>query len=122
VQKFTRMENFNKGHMSTISQACAALCVWVKAVEEYAQALKVVLPKREKKEAAEAKVAAMEKMLAAMEAEYNAMMAEVEALEAEYQLIVQQMEDYRRLLEQLSLKIDRGEQLVQGLGGEKTRW
>jgi len=64
----------------------------------------------------------MEKMLAAMEAEYNAMMAEVEGLEAEYAIIVQQMEDFRKLLEQLSLKIDRGEQLVQGLGGEKTRW
>jgi len=64
----------------------------------------------------------MEKMLAEMEAEYNAMMAEVEALEAEYQLIMKQMEDFRLLLEQLSLKIDRGEQLVSGLGGEKTRW
>lgn len=74
------MDNFNKVHMSNISAAAAALCVWVKAVEEYAQALKVVIPKREKKEAAEAKVKRMEEMLAKMQAEFDAMMAEVEAL------------------------------------------
>ena len=48
------MEIFNVRHMSGISIAAAALCAWVKAIEEFAQALKVVTPKREKKEAAEA--------------------------------------------------------------------
>jgi hypothetical protein len=60
------MESFNEGYMNNISKAAAAMCVWVKAIEEYAQALKVVIPKKEKKEAAEARVKAMEEELAEM--------------------------------------------------------
>jgi hypothetical protein len=35
------METFNESHMLGISRAAAALCVWVKAIEEYALASKV---------------------------------------------------------------------------------
>jgi hypothetical protein len=39
------MEKFNEGHMLGISRAAAALCVWVKAIEEYSQASKAGNPK-----------------------------------------------------------------------------
>jgi len=35
---------------------------------------------------------------------------------------MEQMEEYKKTLASLSLQIDRGEQLVSGLGGEKVRW
>jgi len=108
--------------MKNISEAASALCVWVKAVEEYAQALKVVLPKKEKKEAAEKKVADMEAELIELEARFNAMMAEVQSLEDELATIMRMMEDFKKKLQTLSVKIDRGEQLVSGLSGEKIRW
>ena len=92
VQRFTKLDDFNATTMSKSSAAAAALCVWVKAIEEYAQALKVVIPKREKKEAAEAKVKAMEEALAEMEKKFNEMMAEVEELEMAYKIIMDQME------------------------------
>jgi hypothetical protein len=38
--------------MCNISVAAASMCAWVKAVEEYAQVLKVVNPKLEEKNAA----------------------------------------------------------------------
>ena len=44
------MENFNHKYMTGINVAAANLCSWVKAIEEFAQALKVVIPKKEKKE------------------------------------------------------------------------
>jgi hypothetical protein len=53
--------------MQKINVAAAALASWVKAIEEFSQALKVVVPKREKKEAAEAKVKLMELQLAEMQ-------------------------------------------------------
>jgi len=122
VQRFTKQENFNEAKMSTISAAAAALCVWVKAIEEYAQALKVVKPKLEKKNAALAKVAAMVAELEAMEAKYNDMMAELAELEAAFAILMEQMQVYKDTLAKLSLQIDRGEMLVSGLGGEKVRW
>lgn len=39
------MEEFNESHMQKISRAAAALCVWVLAIVEYAQANKVATPK-----------------------------------------------------------------------------
>jgi dynein heavy chain len=122
VQRFTKLEKFNFTHMCSISAAAAAMCVWVKAVEEYAQALKVVNPKLEKKNAAIAKVAAMVAELDAMEAKYNAMMAELNSLEEEFKILMDQMDIYKNTLAKLSLQIDRGEMLVSGLGGEKVRW
>lgn len=122
VQRFTKLDEFNYAHMSKISEAAAALCTWVKAVEEYAQALKVVNPKLEKKRIAEEKVAGMVAELEAMENKYNSMMAELSALEEEFRILMDQMDIYKRTLEKLSLQIDRGEMLVSGLGGEKVRW
>jgi hypothetical protein len=37
-----------------ISFAAGALCQWVRSIEDYAKALKIVAPKREKKAYAEA--------------------------------------------------------------------
>lgn len=122
VQRFTKMDEFNASQMAKISEAAAALCTWVKAVEEYAQALKVVNPKLEKKNAAMAKVAAMEAELKEMEDKYNKMMAELAELEEEFRVLMEQMDIYKRQLEKLSIQIDRGEMLVSGLGGEKVRW
>jgi len=74
LQKFTKMDDFNERDMLRKSVAAAALCVWVKAIEEYAQALKVVNPKKAKMEAAMAKVAAMVEALQELEDRYSAMM------------------------------------------------
>jgi 2-phospho-L-lactate guanylyltransferase (CobY/MobA/RfbA family) len=88
--------------MSKINVAAAALASWVKAIEEFSQALKVVVPKREKKEAAEAKVRLMEEQLAEMQERYNQMMATLEALKAEYAIIEADMARYKRDLLTLS--------------------
>jgi dynein heavy chain len=122
VQKYTRMETFQVAHMTKINVAAAALASWVKAIEEFSQALKVVIPKREKKEAAEAKVKLMEEQLAEMQEKYNQMMATLEALKAEYAIIEADMARYKRDLLTLSQQIDRGEELISGLSGEKVRW
>jgi ribosomal protein S2 len=45
--------------MMTKSAAAAALCTWVRAIEDYAKCLKIVNPKREKKAVAEANLARM---------------------------------------------------------------
>lgn len=43
--------------MNKKSAAAGALCIWVRAIEDYAKCLKIVNPKREKKAQAEARVA-----------------------------------------------------------------
>jgi dynein heavy chain len=69
--------------MMRSSVAAAALCTWVKAIEEYAQALKVVNPKKAKMEAAMAKVAAMVEALQELEDKYASMTKRLAEQEAE---------------------------------------
>jgi dynein heavy chain len=69
--------------MMRSSVAAAALCTWVKVIEEYAQALKVVNPKKAKMEAAMAKVAAMVEALQELEDKYASMTKRLAEQEAE---------------------------------------
>jgi len=56
--------------MNKKSAAAGALCIWVRAIEDYAKCLKIVNPKREKKAIAEATVARLRENLATYEEEY----------------------------------------------------
>lgn len=59
IETFTKEANFTPEYMLTKSAAAAALCTWVRAIEDYAKCLKIVNPKREKKAVAEANLAKM---------------------------------------------------------------
>jgi len=59
IETFTKEANFTPEYMLTKSAAAAALCTWVRAIEDYAKCLKIVNPKREKKAIAEANLAKM---------------------------------------------------------------
>jgi dynein heavy chain len=64
----------------------------------------------------------MEEELAAMQRQFDEMQAELDELQKNYDRIMAQLEEFVKEITKLSLAIDRGEQLVSGLSGEKTRW
>jgi dynein heavy chain len=53
IEKYTKQENFQPNYVKEKSMAAGALCMWVRSLEDYAKALKVVGPKRDKKAYAE---------------------------------------------------------------------
>jgi dynein heavy chain len=59
IETYTKESTFTPEYMMTKSAAAAALCTWVRAIEDYAKCLKIVNPKREKKAVAEANLARM---------------------------------------------------------------
>lgn len=59
IEGYTKEATFTPEYMMTKSAAAAALCTWVRAIEDYAKCLKIVNPKREKKAVAEANLARM---------------------------------------------------------------
>lgn len=59
IETYTKEATFTPEYMMTKSAAAAALCTWVRAIEDYAKCLKIVNPKREKKAVAEANLARM---------------------------------------------------------------
>lgn len=122
IEKFTKMENFKPAYVRNISQAAGALCEWVLSIEDYSKVLKVVAPKRARKEMAEEQLRKKIAFLEELEAEFKILADRLAALQEKFDKTNAEMEAFKRELDQLQVKIDRGDKLISGLSGEKTRW
>ena len=122
IEKYTKMESFQPAVVTKVSTAAGALCQWTRSLEDYAKALKVVAPKRQKKAYAEEQLRKKLAYLAELEAEYNALAAKLAELEKTYNTTTAAMASYKAELDSLQVRIDRGDRLISGLSGEKTRW
>ena len=122
IEKYTKQENFNPAYVKEKSIAAGSLCLWVRSIEDYAKALKVVGPKREKKAYAEEQLRKKIEYLNKLESEFKELADRLAELDATFQKTEKEMIGYKKELDDLQTKIDRGEQLVTGLSGEKTRW
>jgi len=122
IEKYTKMEDFQPATVSKVSIAAGALCCWVRSVEDYSKALKVVAPKRAKKLAAETKLAAAIAFLKSLEDEFQVTADALAELQEQYNATNSELDRFKQVLDKLQVLIDRGEKLVSGLSGEKTRW
>jgi len=91
-------------------------------MEDYAKALKVVGPKRQKKAYAEEQLAKKIESLEKLEASYKEVTDRLAELNATFEGANRRMDTFKKELEDLQLKIDTGEKLVTNLSGEKERW
>lgn len=80
IEKYTRLETFLPDKVTQVSLAAGALCLWVRSLEDYARALKIVAPKRAKKEYAEEQLRKKQASLAELEAAYKALAEKVQEL------------------------------------------
>lgn len=46
IERYTRLETFQPAIVEKCNVAAGALCLWVRSLEDYSKALKVVAPKR----------------------------------------------------------------------------
>merc|ERR1719498_89457 len=60
--------------------------------------------------------------LAELEASYKELADKLAELQANFDKTNAEMEAFKAELESLQIKIDRGDKLITGLSGEKTRW
>lgn len=122
IERYTREEKFRPEYVSGVSKAAGILCMWVKAVEGYAKALKTVAPKRARMQFAKDQVAKKMATLKELEEEYEALARRLAELQEIYDTKNGELAEFQRVLEDLQTKIDRGDRLIQGLAGEKLRW
>ncbi|KAJ1187209.1 hypothetical protein NDU88_003988 [Pleurodeles waltl] len=104
------------------STAAEGLCKWVIAMDSYDKVAKIVAPKKIKLNQAESELrVAMESLK-----KKQAMLKEVQDKLAKLELTLeenkQKKADLENQVDLCSKKLDRAEQLIGGLGGEKTRW
>uniref|UniRef100_A0A1A9WZY9 Dynein heavy chain 7, axonemal n=1 Tax=Glossina brevipalpis TaxID=37001 RepID=A0A1A9WZY9_9MUSC len=115
-------ENFDPDKVKSASTACEGLCRWVLALAKYDVVAKVVAPKKIALAKAEQAYQIAQKLLD----EKLAQLARVEAnLAAIQRILEQQLREYQILQaehEACTKKLQRAQELISGLGGERTRW
>ncbi|CAG5865931.1 unnamed protein product, partial [Menidia menidia] len=120
--KYITNPDFVPEKIRTASTAAEGMCKWVCAMDKYDIAAKVVAPKKKKLEQAE------QELRVAMEALHikQAALKEVQDKFAKLQKTLEANKNKKADLENqvdlCSKKLERAEQLIGGLGGEKTRW
>jgi dynein heavy chain, axonemal len=122
IEKYTKMENFQPQIVAKTSVAASMLCMWVRSVEDYSKALKIVAPKRAKKAYAEEQLRKKLAYLEELEAEFDILARKLAELQTTYDATMATMTSLRAQLDDIQVKIDRGDKLITGLAGEKTRW
>ncbi|KAJ8968034.1 hypothetical protein NQ317_017171 [Molorchus minor] len=103
-ERYMTDREFDPQRIKTISAACEGLCKWVRAMEVYDRVIRIVAPKKAALAGAESELASQMETLNAKKAQLQ----EKKELEDDISLCAQ--------------KLDRAEQLIGGLGGEKARW
>lgn len=122
VEKYTKMESFQPVIVSKVSTAAGCLCQWVRSIEDYSKALKIVAPKRAKKEHALRELQKKVEYLKELEDDFAKLAQMLAELESSFNTTTARMKSLKDELDNLQVKIDRGDKLISGLSGEKTRW
>jgi len=122
VTPFTQRDDFTPDIVAKASKAAAGLCKWVHAMVIYNRVAKVVAPK---KAALKTAIETLEAATAALN-EKRALLKEVEDKVAELQKGLDAANakkvDLQNQVDDCSKKLVRAEQLIGGLGGERSRW
>ena len=114
--------DFDPAVVKSSSGAAAGLCKWCHALVSYDEVIKVVGPKKIALAEAEAEAAACMELLATKQAELKEVVDKLAVLEAKLQATQDKKQALENEVNDCSSKLKRAEQLITGLGGEKTRW
>nr|DBA34563.1 TPA: hypothetical protein GDO54_002113 [Pyxicephalus adspersus] len=104
------------------STAAEGLCKWVIAMDSYDKVAKVVAPKKVKLHQAESELKVAMEGLKKKQAALKEVQDKLAKLEQKLEENKQKKADLENQVDLCSKKLDRAEQLIGGLGGEKTRW
>ncbi|XP_017769725.1 PREDICTED: dynein heavy chain 7, axonemal-like [Nicrophorus vespilloides] len=115
-------ENFDPEKIKYVSTACEGLCKWTIAISKYDKVAKVVAPKKIALAAAESD---FQKCMAELEikrAQLRAARERVANLEVTLDAENKKLDGLNAEVTLCALKLQRAQELIGGLGGEKGRW
>ncbi|XP_077357601.1 dynein axonemal heavy chain 2 isoform X2 [Festucalex cinctus] len=122
IGNYCRQPDFQPDIIGKVSLAAKSLCMWVRAMEVYGCVFRVVEPKRELLNAAEAQLALKQAELADSESKLKEVGDKLAQLNKQYAEKVATKEDLKRRSDEMEVKLDRADKLVKGLAGEGVRW
>ncbi|XP_069555029.1 dynein axonemal heavy chain 7 [Brachyistius frenatus] len=120
--KYITNPDFVPEKIRTASTAAEGLCKWVCAMDKYDKVAKVVAPKKEKLAQAEGELEVAMKSLKKKQAALKEVQDKLAKLQETLDANKSKKADLENQVDLCSKKLERAEQLIGGLGGEKTRW
>ncbi|XP_070694441.1 dynein axonemal heavy chain 7 [Pempheris klunzingeri] len=120
--KYITNPDFVPEKIRTASTAAEGLCKWVCAMDKYDKVAKVVAPKKEKLAQAEGELGVAMESLQKKQAALKEVQDKLAKLQETLEANKNKKADLENQVDLCSKKLERAEQLIGGLGGEKTRW
>ncbi len=121
-KKFIKNPAFEPAKIKTASVAAHGLCLWVRAMEAYDRVAKVVEPKKIKLAETQAELKVTMEQLAVKKADLKAVEDELAGLEQSFNEATAKKEQLEEDVDLCEKKLIRAKQLIDGLGGEQSRW
>ena len=122
VNGYCEMEMFTVEVVQKASKAAAGLCKWVSAMMVYDSVAKNVGPKKAKLLEAQTSLKEASEALAGKEATLKAVQDKLAELQAGLDAANKKKGDLQASVKKCATQLERAEQLIKGLGGEKARW
>lgn len=122
VSVYTANPDFDPTIVMKGSVAAAGLCKWVHAMVKYDRVAKIVAPKRAALEGAEKALAAAMANLAEKQAVLQEVLNKLDALNRNLKEAEDKKKNLQDQVTDCANKLRRAKQLINGLGGERTRW
>ncbi|XP_034234713.1 dynein heavy chain 7, axonemal isoform X2 [Thrips palmi] len=115
-------ESFDPDKIKSASTAAEGLCKWVIAISKYDKVAKVVAPKKARLAIAEGQYSVAMQALEVKRNQLKEVQDKLKKLEDVLELNKSRMQELQDDTDLCKLKLQRAEELIGGLGGEKSRW
>ncbi|XP_075968107.1 dynein axonemal heavy chain 2 [Anarhichas minor] len=122
IGQYCREVDFQPEIIGKVSLAAKSLCMWVRAMEVYGRAFRVVEPKRAQLNATMAQLAEKQAELAAAQDKLREVGEKKDQLEKELGEKRIMQSSLKEKSDEMEIKLDRADKLVTGLAGERVRW
>ncbi|CAG9467054.1 unnamed protein product [Pedinophyceae sp. YPF-701] len=122
VRKYTSNPQFTPQQVSSHSRAAMSMCLWVRAMETYAEVLKVVAPKRAKLHEADRNLLEIEESLQKQRDTLEGLNERVEDLQASLESTEKEMRHLQEQVDMTNARLRRAGVLTASLGVEAERW
>ncbi|KAF8278750.1 Inner arm dynein 5-1 [Trypanosoma cruzi] len=122
IQKYIKNPDFQPEEVAKSSKACKSLSMWVLAINNYYEVVKVVAPKRERLAEAEAKLEVANNALFEAQERLKGIENKINELKRTMQENIEKKERLEEDIQLTMVRLDRAEQLMSGLSREQSRW
>ncbi|CDJ52733.1 Dynein heavy chain, related [Eimeria brunetti] len=122
LSKYTTLEDFLPERVANVSKAATSLCMWVRAIESYAQVLKVMEPKQKRLMEAEGALQKAEENLAEKQRSLDDVQARVQSLTDQYDACQERVKDLENQMQITEQRLSRAGKVLSGVSVEGARW